>query len=201
MESKLQFERIWVQRSIAVVLLFMFWNGFTDVFWAAPSLLFAPLQLVLWLIFIWNYRSELKSMPFVWLLGAGMFMNFLFLTFQFSHLIARTIDLQLATYQVSLIGKSISSILFTGTAWYLVFRDMIQHHPNKRRYSIVFGLLLVSSVLLVGEEGLFFVGLLMMVLILKSKERKPFHWFILAQFVSITFSVAQMVYQLSLSPY
>jgi hypothetical protein len=128
-------------------------------------------------------------------------MNFLFLTFQFSHLIARTIDLQVATYQVSLIGKSISSILFTGTAWYLVFRDMIQHHPNKRRYSIVFGLLLVSSVLLLGEEGLFFVGLLMMVLILKSKERKPFHWFILAQFISITFSVAQMVYQLSLSPY
>lgn len=196
----MQFERIWVQRSIAVVLLFMFWNGFTDIFWAAPTLLFDPLQLVLWLIFIWIYRSEIKSMPFVWLLGAGVFMNFLFLSFQFSNLIARTIDLQVATYQVSLIGKFISSILFTGTAWYIVFRDMIQNHPNKRRYLIIFGLALLSSILLVGEDGLFFVGLLMVVFILKSKERKPFHWFIIAQFVSISFSIAQFVYQLSLSP-
>jgi hypothetical protein len=177
----------------------MFWNGFTDIFWAAPTLLFDPLQLVLWLIFIWNYRSEIKSMPFVWLLGAGVILNFLFLTIQFSNLIARTIDLQVATYQVSLIGKSISSILFTGTAWFFVFRDMIQNHPNKSGYLILFGLLLLSSILLVGEDGLFFVGLLMVVFILKSKERKPFHWFIIAQFVSISFSIAQLVYQFSLS--
>ncbi len=176
----------------------MFWNGFTDIFWASPTLLFDPLLLVLWLIFIWNYRSELKSMPFVWFLGAGALINCLFLTFQFSNLIARTIDLQVATYEVSLIGKSISSILFIGTAWFLVFRDMIQNHPNKRRYIIIFGLLLLSSVLLVGEDGLIFVGLLMLVFILKSKERKPFHWFIIAQFVSISFSIAQLVYQLSL---
>jgi len=198
LENKLNIERIWVQRSIAVVLLFMFWNGFTDIFWAAPTLLFDPLLVVLWFVFIWNYRSELTSMPFVWLLGAGVFMNFLFLTFQFSNLIARTIDLQVATFQVSLIGKSISSILFTGTAWFLVFRNMIENHPKKRMYLLIFGLLLLSSVLLVGEDGLFFVGLLMVVFILKSKERKPFHWFILAQFVSISFSIAQLVYQLSL---
>lgn len=176
----------------------MFWNGFTDIFWAAPTLLFDPLLLVLWFVFIWNYRSELASMPFVWLLGAGVFMNFLFLTFQFSNLIARTIDLQVATFQVSLIGKSISSILFTGTAWFLVFRNMVENHPRKRAYFLIFSLLLLSSVLLVGEDGLFFVGLLMLVFILKSKERKPFHWFILAQFVSISFSIAQLVYQLSL---
>lgn len=199
MESKLHFERIWVQRSIAVVLLFMFWNGFTDVFWSAPALLFDPLQLILWLIFLWNYRSELKSMPFVWLLGAGVFMNFLFLTFQFSNLIARTIDLQGAAFQVSLIGKSITAILFTGTAWFLVFRNMIQDHPKQGPYFLLFGLLLLSSVLLVGEDGLFFVGLLMLVFILKNKERKPFHWFIIAQVVSISFSVAQLVYQLSIT--
>ena len=176
----------------------MFWNGFTDIFWAAPTLLFDPLLLVLWFVFIWNYRSELKSMPFVWLLGAGVFMNFLFLTFQFSNLIARTIDLQVATFQVSLIGKSISSILFTGTAWFLVFRNMVENHPRKRAYILIFSLVLLSSVLLVGEDGLFFVGLLMVVFILKSKERKSFHWFILAQFVSISFSIAQLVYQFSL---
>ena len=178
----------------------MFWNGFTDIYWASPSLLFDPLLLVLWLIFIWNYRTEIKSMPFVWFLGAGALMNFLFLTFQFSNLIAQTIDLQVATYQVSLIGKSISALLFTGTAWYLVFKDMIKNLPSKRRYFIVFSLLLLSSILLLGEDGLFFVGVLMLVFILKSKERKPFHWFIIAQFVSITFSVAQLVYQLFLSP-
>jgi hypothetical protein len=76
---------------------------------------------------------------------------------------------------------------------------MIQHHPNKPRYFIIFGLLLLSSISLVGEDGLFFVGLLMVVFILKSKERKPFHWFIIAQFVSISLSIAQLVYQLSFS--
>jgi hypothetical protein len=39
----------------------------------------------------------------------------------------------------------------------------------------------------------------MVVFILKNKERKPFHWFIIAQVVSISFSVAQLVYQLSIT--
>lgn len=177
----------------------MFWNGFTDIFWTAPSLLFDPLQLCLWLLFIWNYRSEIKTMPFVWLLGVGVLLNCLFLSFQFSNLIERTIDLQLATSQVSLIGKFFSSLLFTGSAWYFMFRDMLQHHPNKRRYLIIFLMLLLPSVLLVGVDGLFFAGLFLMVFILKSKERKPFHWFVIAQFVAISFSVAQMIYQLTLS--
>jgi hypothetical protein len=55
--------------------------------------------------------------------------------------------------------------------------------------------LFLPSVLLVGADGLFFVGILMLVFILKSKERKPFHWFIIAQFVSVAFSVAQFAYQ------
>lgn len=177
----------------------MFWNGFTDIFWTAPSLLFDPLQLCLWLLFIWNYRSEIKTMPFVWLLGVGVLLNCLFLSFQFSNLIERTIVLQLATSQVSLIGKFISSLLFTGSAWYFLFRDMLLHHPNKRRYLIIFLLLLLPSVLLVGMDGLFFAGLFLIVFILKSKERKPFHWFVIAQFVAIFFSVAQMIYQLTLS--
>ena len=63
---------------------------------------------------------------------------------------------------------------------------------------IVFLLLFLPSVLLVGADGLVFAGILMLVFILKSKERKPFHWFILAQFVSISFSIAQLVYQFSL---
>lgn len=182
---------------MALVLLFMFWNGYTEIFWAAPTLLFDPLQLVLWFIFIWNYRSELKSMSFVWFIGAGVLMNALLLSFQFSNLIARTIDLQATSFEVSIIGKSISSILFTGTAWFLVFRNMVENHPKKRRYILIFVLLWLSSILLSGEDGLIFVGLLMLAFILKSKERKPFHWFIIAQFVSISFSIAQLVYQLS----
>ncbi len=177
----------------------MFWNGFTNIFWMAPSLLFDPLQLFLWVLFIWNYRSEIKTMPFVWLLGVGVLLNCLFLSFQFSNLIERTIDLQLATSQVSLLGKFISSILFTGTAWFFMFRSMLQHHPKKRRYLITFLVLLVPSVLFVGADGLIFSGLLMMVFIWKSKERKPFQWFVIAQFVAISFSVAQMIYQLTLS--
>jgi hypothetical protein len=195
LENKLNIERIWVQRSIAVVLLFMFWNGFTDVFWLASSLLFDPLQLFLWLILLWNYRSELKSMPFVWLLGAGVLLNNFFLSFQFSNLFARTIDLQVTAFDVSVLGKFISAILFTGTAWFLVFRNMLENHPKKRSYLITFLLLFLPSVLLVGADGLVFAGILMLVFILKSKERKPFHWFIIAQFVSLAFSVAQFAYQ------
>jgi hypothetical protein len=173
----------------------MFWNGYTDVFWLASFLLFDPLQLFLWLILLWNYRCELKSMPFVWFLGAGVLLNNFFLSFQFSNIIARTIDLQVAAFDVSVMGKFISSILFTGTAWFLVFRNMLENHPKKRGYLIVFLLLFLPSVLLVGADGLFFVGILMLVFILKSKERKPFHWFIIAQFVSVAFSVAQFAYQ------
>lgn len=173
----------------------MFWNGFTDVFWLASSLLFDPLQLFLWLILLWNYRSELKSMPFVWLLGAGVLLNNFFLSFQFSNLFARTIDLQVTAFDVSVLGKFISAILFTGTAWFLVFRNMLENHPKKRGYLIVFLLLFLPSVLLVGADGLVFAGILMLVFILKSKERKPFHWFIVAQFVSLAFSVAQFAYQ------
>jgi hypothetical protein len=198
LENKLKLERIWVQRSIALVLLFMFWNGFTDIFWMAPSLLFNPLQLILWLLFVWNYRAELKSMSFVWILGLGVLLNTIFLSFRFSNLIARTIDLQLATFQISVLGITISSILFVSTAWYLVFRNLLQGNPNKRLFLILYVLLCVPSILLVGADGLIFSGVLMSIFILKSNERQPFHWFIIGQVVSIFFSFAQFVYQLSI---
>jgi hypothetical protein len=176
----------------------MFWNGYTDIFWMAPSLLFNPLQLILWLLFVWNYRTELKSIPFVWILGLGVLLNTLFLSFRFSNLIARSIDLQQTTFQISVFGITISSILLVSTAWYLVFRNLLQGNPKKRLFLILYVLLCVPSILLVGGDGLIFSGVLMSIFILKSSERQPFHWFIIGQVVSIFFSFAQFVYQLSI---
>lgn len=195
MENKLQFERIWVQRSIAVVLLFMFWNGFTDVFWMAPSLLFVPLQLFLWVILMWNYRTEVKAMPFVWLLGAGVLLNTLFLSFRFSDLIARTIEMQEAVFETSVIGTYISSILLIGTAWFMMYRDMLHNNSRKPWFLGLFFLLAVPIFLLADASGWFLLGVLMLVFMLKNKERKPFHWFVISQVVSISFSFTQFIYE------
>ncbi len=184
-----------MQRSIAVVLLFMFWNGFTDVFWMAPSLLFVPLQLILWVIFMWNYRAEVKAMPFVWLLGAGVLLNTFFLSFRFSNLIARTIEMQEAVFETSVIGTFISSILLIGTAWFMMYRDMIQNNSRKPLYFGLFFFFTVPIFFLADASGWFLLGVLMLVVLFKNRERKPFQWFVIGQFVSIAFSFAQFIYE------
>ncbi len=186
-----------MQRSFAVVLMFMFWNGYTDIYWLAPSLLLDPLQLFLWFVLIWNYRSQVKSLPYVWLLGAGVLFTNLFQYIPSLKLLAQAFGGQYKIYQISIIGKAIATILFTSSAWYLVLRILLQNNPKQRLYLRIFLLLLLPSLLL-PDFGLFFAGMYMLVFILKSKERQPFDWFILLQIVSFSVFFAQFVYHLVL---
>ena len=192
LENKLNFERIWVQRSIAVVLLFMFWNGFTDIFWMAPSLLFDPLLFVLWFIFLILYRNELKNVWFIWFLGTAIFLN-LFLHFShFSNLIYRTVLLQSEnSFLVEPILGQLSSILIS-IGWGIVFWKLLTNNPHRNYWMLLFVLFSLPILIFWIPSALFFNGLLLAIFVLKTKNRSPFHWFLMAQFVSVSLAALQM---------
>jgi hypothetical protein len=201
LENKLQFERVWVQRSIALVLLFMFWNGFTDVFWSAPSLLFDPLLLVLWLFFVVLYRNELKNLRFVWVLGIAILLNNVLHFSHFSDLINRTVLLQSEnSFLVEPISGLLSNLL-TSIGWGMFLWKLLLNHPYRNYWMLLFVLFSLPILFFWIPAVLFFNGLLLAIFIWQSKERKPFHWFLIAQFITVCMAVFQMfAWFISFSP-
>jgi hypothetical protein len=196
LENKLQLERIWVQRSIAVVLLFMFWNGFTDVFWMAPSLLFDPLLLVLWLFFIFLHRKELKSLSFIWPLGLAVLLNNFLHFSHFSDLMNRTVILQSENHSLLLQVVGFLSNILTSIGWGLVLWKLLLNNQYRNYWMFLFVLFSTPVLFIWSSAMLFFNGLLIVIFILSTKDRKPFHWFLIVQVVPVFLGFFQMVYWL-----
>ena len=179
----------------------MFWNGFTDIFWMAPSILFDPLLLVLWLIFIVIYRNELKNLWFIWFLVMAILLNNLIHFSHFSNLMNRTILLQ---SENSFLVEPISGLLsnlFTSIGWGMVMWKLLLNHSHRNYWMGLFVLFSMPILFFWIPAVLFFNGLLLTIFILKTKDRKPFHWFLIAQVVSVSLAVFQMfAWLISFSP-
>jgi hypothetical protein len=201
LENKLQLERVWVQRSIAVVLLFMFWNGFTDIFWLAPSILFDPLLLVLWLIFTFLHQKEIKNLSFIWFLGLAVLLNNLLHFSHFSELLNRSVILQSENHSQLIQLTGFLSNLLTSIGWGIVLWRLILNNPHRNYWLLLFVLFSLPVLFFWTSAVLFFNGLFLAIFILRTKERKPFHWFLIIQFVSVSLAVFQMfAWMISFSP-
>ena len=179
----------------------MFWNGFTDIFWTAPSFLFDPLLLVLWLIFAFLNRKEIKTFSFIWLLGLSvLFNNFL----QFSHfsdLLNRSVLLQNENHSQLIQVTGFLSNLITSIGWGMVLWKLILNNQYRIYWMLLFVLCSVPVLFFWTPAMLFFNGLLVVTFILRAKERMPFHWFVIAQFISVSMAVFQLfAWFISFSP-
>jgi hypothetical protein len=179
----------------------MFWNGFTDIFWAAPSILFDPVLLVLWLIFTFNYRKNLKSLSFIWVLGLALILNNLLHVSHFSNLINRTVLLQNEnSFLVEPISGLLSNML-TSIGWGMFLWKLLLNHPYRNYRMFLFVLFSLPILFFWIPAVLFFNGILLAIFIWETKERKPFHWFLIAQFISVCMAVFQMfAWFISFSP-
>lgn len=179
----------------------MFWNGFTDIFWMAPSILFDPMLLVLWLIFTFIYRKNLKILSFIWVIGLALILNNLLHVSHFSNLINRTILLQSEkASMVEPISGFLSNIL-TSIGWGMVTWKLLLNHPYRNYWMLLFGLFSMPILFFWVPAMLFLNGLLLTIFILRTKDRKPFHWFLILQFVSVSLVVFQMfAWMISFSP-
>lgn len=170
----------------------MFWNGFTDIFWASPSLLFDPLLLVLWLFFIILYRNELKNLSFIWILGIAILLNNLLHVSHFSNLINRTVLLQ---SENSFLVEPISGLLsnmFISIGWGMFLWRLLLNHPYRNYRMLLYVLFSLPILFFWIPAVLFLNGLLLVIFIWETKDRKPFHWFLIAQFISASLAVFQM---------
>jgi hypothetical protein len=196
LENKLQLERIWVQRSIAVLLLFMFWNGYTDVFWMAPSILFDPLLLVLWLFFTFLHRKELKNLSFIWPLGLAVLLsNFLHFS-HFSDLMNRSVILQSENHSLLIQTIGLLSNILTSLGWGIALWKLRLNNQYRNYWILLFVLFSIPILFFWTSAMLFFNGLLIAIFIFLAKDRKPFHWFLIVQVVSVFLSFTQMIYWL-----
>ena len=183
-----------MQRSIAVVLLFMFWNGFTDIFWMAPTLLFDPLLLCLWIFLVLLYRKDLKDQPFIWLLGGAVFINNLLHFSHFSNFHFRTIDLQQQETSYVAMVLPMLAIILTFIAWGMMLWKLTKEHTNRNNWRLLFGVFfLVDLIFCPPASAPFFNGILVLIFILRTKNRQPFFWFLMAQFVSVCLIVFEMI--------
>jgi len=201
LENKLKLERIWVQRCIALVLLFMFWNGFTDIFWMAPSILFDPLLLLLWLFFTILHRKELKNLSFIWPLGLAVLLsNFLHFS-HFSDLMNRSVILQSENHSQLIQVTGLLSNLMTSIGWGMVLWKLLLNNQYRNYWMLLFVLFSIPILFFWTPAMLFFSGLLVVTFIFLAKERLPFHWFMILQFVSVSLAVFQMfAWFISFSP-
>jgi hypothetical protein len=190
-----------VQRSIAVVLLFMFWNGFTDIFWMAPTILFDPLLLVLWLFLAFLNGKELKNLKYIWFLGLAVLLNNLVHFSHFSNLFNRSVLLESENHSLLIQLSGLISNGLISIGWGMVLWKLLVNNQYRNYWMFLFVLFSLPVLFFWTTAMLFFNGLLVAIFILRTKERKPFHWFLIAQFVSVSLAVFQMfLWVFSFSP-
>jgi hypothetical protein len=174
----------------------MFWNGFTDVFWTAPSLLFDPLLLFLWLFFVVIYRNELKNLSFIWPLGLAVLSNNFLHFSHFSDLMNRSVILQSENHSLIIQTIGLLSNILTSLGWGIVLWKLLLNNQYRNYWILLFVLFSIPILFFWTSAMLFFNGLLIAIFIFLAKDRKPFHWFLIVQVVSVFLSFTQMVYWL-----
>jgi hypothetical protein len=172
----------------------MFWNGFTDVFWMAPSILFDPLLLILWLIFTLLHRKELKKLSFIWPLGLAVLLNNVLHFSHFSDLINRSVLLQSENHSLLIQVTGLLSNILTSIGWGMVLWKLLLDNQYRNYWMLLFVLFSIPILFFWTSAVLFFNGLLIAVFILLAKDRKPFHWFLMVQIVSVFLVAFQMIY-------
>jgi len=175
-------------------LLFMFWNGFTDIFWMAPSIFFDPLLLILWLIFTFLHRKELKTLSFIWPLGLAVLMNNFLHFSHFSDLINRSVLLQSENHSLLIQVTGLVSNMLTAIGWGIVLWKLLLDNQHRNYWMLLFVFFSIPVLFFWTSAVLFFNGLLIAIFILLAKDRKPFHWFLMVQIVSVFLVVFQMIY-------
>jgi hypothetical protein len=170
----------------------MFWNGFTDIFWTAPSFLFDPLLLFLWLIFTFINRKQIKALSFIWFLGLSVLLNNSLQFSHFSDLINRSVLLQSESHSQLIQFTGLLSNFITSIGWGMFLWKLLSSNPHRKYWMLLFVLCSVPVLFFWTPAMLFFNGLLVVTFILRAKERMPFQWFVIAQFVSVSLAVFQL---------
>lgn len=172
----------------------MFWNGFTDIFWMAPSILFDPLLLLLWLFLILLYRKNLQNHGFVWFLGISVLLNNLNHLSHFSNFMERTIHLQ--NQEVNLFASAfyVLPVISTFAAWGMVWWKLTKDHPKRMNWRILFGIFFFLDLIICPPATAPFLnGFLVLIFMLIRTDRQPFFWFLMAQFIAVCLVVIQLI--------
>jgi hypothetical protein len=136
----------------------MFWNGFTDVFWMAPSILFDPLLLILWLIFTLLHRKELKKLSFIWPLGLAVLLNNVLHFSHFSDLINRSVLLQSENHSLLIQVTGLLSNILTSIGWGMVLWKLLLDNQYRNYWMLLFVLFSIPILFFWTSAVLFLTG-------------------------------------------
>ena len=137
----------------------MFWNGFTDIFWMAPSVLFDPLLLFLWLFLTFLHRKELKNLSFIWPLGLAVLLNNFLHFSHFSDLLTRSVLLQSENHSLLIQIVGFLSNLLTSIGWGIVLWKLLLNNQHRNYWMILFVLFSIPVLFFWESAMLFFNGL------------------------------------------
>jgi hypothetical protein len=88
------------------------------------------------------------------------------------------------------------SNLLTSIGWGLALWKLLLNNQHRNYWMFLFVLFSIPVLFFWESAMLFFNGLLMVIFILRTKDREPFHWFLIVQVVSVFLGFSQMVYWL-----